>query len=104
MMWLLITIVQFVLGSYRAGLKCGFRLVMKVKDFAVFGISYRFRIQHDEMKSECIFPDLKQIVCPVTEDEFMGHYFSKKFCHIPGDRSRFCHLLPWPVLNRILHE
>lgn len=50
------------------------------------------------------FPDLAEIVRPMSESDFMGYYLSKKFCHISGDRARFACLLPWTTLSQILHE
>lgn len=50
------------------------------------------------------FGRLQEIVHPMSESEFMGYYLRKAFCHISGERSRFCSLLPWTVLNQILHE
>ena len=49
-------------------------------------------------------PSLSAIVRPMPENDFMGYYLRKEFCHISGNRGRFASLLPWDVLNRILHE
>jgi hypothetical protein len=56
------------------------------------------------MTSELNFPSLEEIISPIMIGDFMGHYLRKEFCHISGDRSRFCSLFPWQVLNDILHE
>lgn len=50
------------------------------------------------------FPDLAEIVFPMSEHDFMGNYLRKEFCHIPGERARFTSLLPWSALSQILHE
>jgi hypothetical protein len=50
------------------------------------------------------FGRLQEIVHPMSETEFKGYYLRKAFCRISGERSRFCSLLPWAVLNRILRE
>ncbi len=57
-----------------------------------------------KMTQKSPFPELVDIVFPMSEKDFTGHYLRKEFCHISGERARFASLLPWSALNRILHE
>lgn len=56
------------------------------------------------MTEKTSFPELLEIVHPMSEGDFMGHYLRKEFCYISGARGRFMSLLPWSIFNRILRE
>jgi len=48
--------------------------------------------------------DLASILAPLDADEFLVSTYGQNFRHVTGTPNKFCQLLPWPVLNRILEE
>jgi ribosomal protein L16 Arg81 hydroxylase len=47
---------------------------------------------------------LNEILAPMTQEDFLREYWTKKFLHIPGQPDKFSHFFPWDVLNRVLEE
>lgn len=46
----------------------------------------------------------RDIIAPITKDEFFLKYWGNEFLHIPGGEKDFYKLLPWTQLNKILSE
>ncbi|HEY9226782.1 MAG TPA: cupin domain-containing protein [Gemmatimonadaceae bacterium] len=44
------------------------------------------------------------LVRPLTTSTFLETVWGREYVRLTGDQDRFEHLLPWPVLNRILRE
>ena len=45
----------------------------------------------------------KDIIAPITEEEFFRVYHNKKPLHIPGDENKFRTVMNWSQLNKILN-
>jgi ribosomal protein L16 Arg81 hydroxylase len=44
----------------------------------------------------------KDLISPITVEDFHRNYWDVKFCHLAGQSDRFSHLLTWNALNLIL--
>ena len=44
----------------------------------------------------------KDLISPITLEDFHRNYWDVKFCHLAGQSDRFSHLLTWNALNLIL--
>jgi ribosomal protein L16 Arg81 hydroxylase len=47
---------------------------------------------------------LRDVLAPMTEEEFFREYWTKKFVHIPGPETKFVDLFPWDALNKALEQ
>jgi ribosomal protein L16 Arg81 hydroxylase len=47
---------------------------------------------------------LNKVLAPVSQEDFLRDYWTRKFLHIPGQPDKFSHLFPWDVLNKALEE
>jgi ribosomal protein L16 Arg81 hydroxylase len=52
--------------------------------------------------SQHVAIDFDQIIAPISRERFFADYWTKKFLHLQGPKSRFAPLLPWEELNHIL--
>jgi ribosomal protein L16 Arg81 hydroxylase len=47
---------------------------------------------------------LKDIIAPLSEEEFLSSYWTRSFTHFPGTPGRFEGLYSWEHLNHVLEE
>ena len=43
-----------------------------------------------------------EVIAPLSREQFLSEYWTKKFLHLSGPKGRFTPILPWEELNNIL--
>jgi ribosomal protein L16 Arg81 hydroxylase len=47
---------------------------------------------------------LRDILAPLSPEEFFREFWSREFLHIPGPAGKFSHYFPWEALNEALEQ